>query len=270
MTDVMTEQSTTPAGDDDDDDLDPSIHPRFRRLHRFLLAREERTLFLSFAELSQLIDGGLPPTMIERPGQWWSNNPTRSYAKSWLLAGWAVRLMKEAAGCEFLRDGYQPPSLGRYAELRSKRERYAWNALQSDPQKQDLDREWWAPHLVFIVHHRSLGLYRVGITGRGTRRIANLCANQRGELVQVEQFANRFAATFVECDVLLATDDWRFPIEASLLEGRSNIWDDSGPVPSIVHISEVIQNRLNPPLWNTTAQGLPDRGPIDDSQAIER
>lgn len=193
-----------------DDDLILKVNPSFRRLYRYLLSQEADAITLSRVHLDALIDRGLPPNALSIVGQWWTNNPRRAYARSWVLAGWMAEWSKMPEEFTFRRGRREPPSLDWIVCMRAATKKHTEDYLLRGPPGYDgFEREWWKPHVVYVIHYESQHLYKAGITKVGTARIRELCSGGRGVPVQVEGFANRHAAVLVECEILSVTDRWR-------------------------------------------------------------
>jgi hypothetical protein len=92
----------------------------------------------------------------------------------------------------------------------------------------ELAQRWWEPHLVYVLHVHAEGLYEVGLTRHDSRRIRDLTARGRANVVDSLLVANRHAARLVEIAVLDATDSARrLADRLNHHDGQTEHWDDS-------------------------------------------
>lgn len=90
------------------------------------------------------------------------------------------------------------------------------------------------PHVVYVLHVASEGLYKVGHTRHDTRRLRELTSRNRAEIVQTIELANLWAAKVVEGMVLDRTASARkFANRFDARNGQTEHWNDSMPPPDL-------------------------------------
>ncbi|MGQ0716757.1 MAG: DUF7662 domain-containing protein [Pseudonocardiales bacterium] len=67
----------------------PPVTGKYRPLFDYLVARKSGHVEVGFAEIDQIVPGGLPKSASTQRS-WWGNSPGRVQAKAWLAAGFEV------------------------------------------------------------------------------------------------------------------------------------------------------------------------------------
>ncbi|MGH3811140.1 MAG: DUF7662 domain-containing protein [Pseudonocardiaceae bacterium] len=67
----------------------PPVTGKYRPLFDYLSARNSDHIEVGFAEIDQMVPGGLPKSALTQRS-WWGNSPGRVQAKAWLAAGFEV------------------------------------------------------------------------------------------------------------------------------------------------------------------------------------
>lgn len=232
---------------------------RYARLHQRLLAATGDEVTLSLFELDDLIEGGLPANSRTTHHEWWTNNPARAYARSWLSAGWTWDGHARTRGgsatltaVAFRRGIRAPLDIDELQKIREQQARYFADQLRHLSLRgwDDSYRriKWDQPHLVYQVHLPEQGLFKVGLTRVGTRRLTELARGR--ELVSVETVTvdNRFEAQLVEIAALRLTDPWRqlIPLQHSAA-GYTEMWSDQGPTVDLSALVEELRDGASQP-----------------------
>jgi hypothetical protein len=152
---------------------------------------------------------------------------------------------------------HPPVDLAWVVAQRRRDKNNARDCLRYGPFDHELAQRWWEPHLVYVLHVHAEGLYKVGLTRHDSRRIRDLTARGRADVVDSLRMANRHAARLVEIAVLDATDSARqFADRLNYHHGQTEHWDDSlappalEPIAAEIALDEMLKN------WSVT---LPTR-----------
>lgn len=139
---------------------------------------------------------------------------------------------------------------------------------------------WLEPWDVYIFYVPEWDVYKVGIMihesgGHGSRRSGERLALQLrttgGTEIGVWSFANRPAATVVECQILLeVVDSWVLPTLPGRIHGATEYWTASGGVPDVVRIAREMSDGLAS--WDVSvprsACERPTLPPRDDTGSV--
>lgn len=123
--------------------------------------------------------------------------------------------------------------------------------LVDGPEDYQVERFWWEPHFVYLLHFPADGVYKVGLT-RDKRRPQLLCRG-RGFVRETHELANRYAAFVLESSIWLRTNDERCDPPTALYDsGRTEYWRDALSIPSLASVvSELMEDRARP-AWDLT------------------
>lgn len=212
------------------DDGQSQVPAGFQRLHDYLSSEPASTLVLTLAQLDEMVSGGLPLRgWCSR--EWWSNDPRRPQARTWLLTSRLADANPSGGQVVFRRRVRSAPVLADLRKQRAARRRHAQHCLATAHQDwQGVRRSCWVPHIVYLLHLPSEGLFKVGITRAGTDRIRMLSAGRDAVIVDQVEVPNRFIAEVAETNILETVEPWH---ELGNLKhpagGYTEMWSDAGP-----------------------------------------
>lgn len=211
----------------------------YRPLYEVLMAGSTDDVVLTIADLESILGFEL----IERAQldpSWWAPVPRNSWARSWLRADRLATLDPDSATVTFAIGSVETGfDLERHIAQRRREENHARAALGWGPVETQLRDRWWEPHVVYVIHVRAERLYKVGLTRHDTRRLRELTARGRADIVSTLMVANRWAAKLVEVAVLDATDSVRREADRfNHHNGQTEHWGDSLAPPSLEPIAD--------------------------------
>lgn len=211
----------------------------YRTLYAYLMSAPASHVVLRFDEIESVLGFGLVERAQQDP-MWWSATPRNSWARSWLRANRLATLDPEGRTVTF-----SPGSVATSEDLealvaqRRREDNYASEALWRGPIDTEIRDRWWEPHLVYVIHVHAERLYKVGLTRHDTRRLRELTARGRADIVCTVLVANRWAAKLVEVAVLDETDTARRAADRfNYHNGQTEHWDDSTAPPALEPIVE--------------------------------
>ncbi|WP_140162869.1 hypothetical protein [Agreia sp. VKM Ac-1783] len=126
----------------------------------------------------------------------------------------------------------------------------------------ELAQRWWEPHLVYVLRVHAEGLYKVGLTRHDSRRIRDLTARGRADVVDFLLMANRHAARLLEIVVLNATDSARrFADRMNQHHGQTEHWDGSLSPLALEPIAAALSLDEHLVYWSVTLPSKTSREP---------
>lgn len=213
----------------------------YRPLYAFLMSAPARDVVLKLDEIESILGF----QFIERSRQdpvWWRSTPRNSWARSWLKANRHATLDVQADTVTFsIGSVERVEDLDALVAQRRREDNYAREALLRGPIETEIRDRWWEPHLVYVIHVHVERLYKVGLTRHDTRRLRDLTARGRADVVASLLVANRWAAKVLEVAVLDATDPARRVADRfNHHNGQTEHWDDSMPPPALEPTAEAL------------------------------
>lgn len=134
----------------------------------------------------------------------------------------------------------------RVRDLRNVRE-----TLAHGPEEHQVERAWWEPHIVYLLHFPMDEAYKVGLT-RDRKRPELLCRG-RGFVRETHELANRYAAFVLESCILLGTHDARCDPPTGLYDsGRTEYWRDALSIPPLLEVASELSEDRALPAWDLT------------------
>lgn len=134
----------------------------------------------------------------------------------------------------------------RVRDLRNVRE-----TLVDGPENYQVERFWWEPHFVYLLHFPADGVYKVGLT-RDKKRPELLCRG-RGFVRETYELANRYAAFVLESCILICTRDARCDPPTGLYDsGRTEYWHDAFPILPLAEVAAKLTDDRARPAWDLT------------------
>jgi hypothetical protein len=225
------------------------VTERYRRLYVFLMTAPGNDVFLTLDEIESILGVELPERAHQDPF-WWASVPRNSWARSWLRAGRTARLKQDGTVAFDAGYGVSQFDLERQVAQRRREENYTRSELWCGPDTEQTGR-WWEPHMVYILRVGSEGLYKAGITRHDTRRLRDLTARGRADVVSLLLLHNRHAARLVEIAVLDATDSARRVADRfNHRNGQTEHWDDSTPPPALEPVVKEFAKDPALPYWS--------------------
>jgi hypothetical protein len=215
------------------------VTPAYRPLYEHLLSSSPDAFELPLEKIEEILGSALPSRALSDV-TWWGSTPRNSWARSWLRADRKASLDLSTKRVRFTRDVYAPALNEELIRGMHQRELdYAYSALETSPEADHVKLRWWEPHVVYVLHVASEGLYKVGHTRHDTRRLRELTSRNRAEVVQTIELANLWAAKVVEGTVLDGTTSARkFADRFDARNGQTEHWDDSMPPPDLKAVAD--------------------------------
>lgn len=227
-------------------------------LYDYLAERpDEADIDITYDDIEAIVQLPLPITARSRP-EWWTVIPLKQRARSWLAAG--RHPFASDAGVVFRRtDHLAGHSLERQRRSRSMMDDYATSALLVPPTPEAVDRGWWEPHIVYVIHFPEAEVTKVGLTHGDSNR-ATVLSGPGGTVLQANRLANRWSATVLEGTFLHLADDHRVepPLWLAQTAGVTEFWADSFAAPSVDEALAVAGDAAKLPNW-TLSVPRPDR-----------
>lgn len=195
-------------------------------LNHYLEARAaEDVIRLTFDEIEGILGQPLPVSAFGE--QWWTANPKSAQARAWLKA-WRspTRTGNQVAFVRITQ--LVQKDMRDSAEFMSSRVEYLRRVLSGGYVWQDdVDRRYWEPFRVYLIHFDEIGLYKVGLTRADTSRVAHLI-KPGGELVEDVVVANKTAAMLLELLSLQSMAPHRSepPLWVAQWTGAAEFWRD--------------------------------------------
>lgn len=244
-------------------DADEKSLAEYRPLHDFLVAGPAADIVLPLAEVEAVLGFPLPSSASIDPF-WWRSTARNKWARSWLKADRIATLDAEGQAVTFTPGLYSPPVDNTWSVAQRRREEnHARDALRYPPVDMHIRDRWWEPHFVYVVHVHSERLYKVGVTRHDARRLREVTARGRADVVTMSLMPNRHAARLVEIAVLDATDSARRVADRfNHYNGQTEHWDDSLQPPELEPIAEALALDESLPNWKLS---LDSRG-VDDGR----
>lgn len=221
----------------------------WRSLYEYLAQRpDDADIDITYDDIEAIVQLPLPSTARSRP-EWWTVIPLKQRARSWLAAG--RHAFASDTGVVFRRtDHLAGHSLERQRRSRSMMDEYATSALLMPPTPEAVDRGWWEPHIVYVIHFPDAEVTKVGLT-HGESNRATALSGPGGTILQITRLANRWSATLLEGALLRLADDYRAepPLWLAQTTGVTEFWADSFVAPSGVEALAVVGAATEFPNW---------------------
>jgi hypothetical protein len=112
----------------------------------------------------------------------------------------------------------------------------------------------WSPHEVYVIHLSEAGLYKIGITSARSGRPEMISRKSGGELVDLYDVANEWAAKVIEGNWLLGVRQHRVepPLWVAQHAGVSEFWPDEVPAPPLrTYVASLVDDVVRAP-WTTS------------------
>lgn len=205
---------------------------------------------MSFAEIEKVIGCPLPTHALENV-DWWRPIPKTPQGRSWLRADRRADVDLRAETVAFVFEVFKRgQSLDELKLMRDYWLAFARRELAAPGNFSNVERGWWEPHLVYLIHFAAEATFKVGLTRIGSTRVHRL-AGRRGQLVDSIEVANRWAALVVEHHVLeLIWDAWKRPDRfATGDQGETERWSDWLVPPPLSVVRDSLTEDQQSPGW---------------------
>lgn len=104
---------------------------------------------------------------------------------------------------------------------------------------------WLRPHLLTVVRLHDRGILLARITRPGSGEMSRRLRADGGEVVEEEEFRNRFWAQVAKGELLEAVDPWRVLVQVGQLSrGRTQAWHEAAPRPSLTWLRKNPQVKI--------------------------
>lgn len=235
----------------------------WRPLYEYLVQRpDEADIDITYDDIEAIVHLPLPTTARSRP-EWWTVIPLKQRARSWLAAG--RHPFASDAGVVFRRTAHLAGhSLERQRRSRSMMDDYAKSSLIVPPTREAVDRGWWEPHIVYVIHFPDAEVTKVGLTHGDSNRAAVL-SGPGGTVLQANRLANRWSATVLEGAFLHLADGFRVepPLWLAQTAGTTEFWADSFAAPSADDALAIAGASVEHPNWSLSILRPVSRGRQD-------
>lgn len=211
---------------------------------------------LSFADVEELIGRTLPAQARTR-AEWWQSIPRQPQSRAWLRADRRAEVSLADETVTFVWEVFvRNNQIERIQRMRADWLGYARSCLARPPAQLDdphVERGWWEPHQVYLLHLPRLGKFKVGLTRTDSKRVASV-GGASAELIDSCLCANRWAALVIEHHVLdLAWDAWERPDRfATGDRGETERWNDWLIPPPLSVICDSLDDDTQLPGWDVS------------------
>jgi hypothetical protein len=218
---------------------DEGVTAAYLPLYELLRLSPPEPVTLSISEIENALGFKLPAKAFS-DDTWWRSTPRNSWARSWLRADRRASLDTAKTRVSFNMEVYVPALDEIQIDGMHRRElEYARNELEHAPGAEHVELRWWEPHIVYVLHVGAEGLYKVGHTRHDSRRLRELTARNRAEIIQTVKLANLWSAKMVEGTVLVQTASARKTADRfDARNGQTEHWDDSVAPPDLERIAD--------------------------------